>query len=154
MARLMAMEAGSLGHQLHTFCLGEGVQSPLCLFFCHISTIMGQSFRDVSTIAHLTSVHIHGDDLVMLVATWASWGVLGVEYWGVHSSLGRRLIVVEPQLLGPLLLQGTRLCSRVFLVEPSVLELLVDCLALPGFLLPGSQCGRCGCNMCQDFPDE
>src|SRR5712672_1133936 len=135
MARLAAAEAGPFGHQLRTFCFGEGVQSPPSLFFSHVSGIVGQSFRDISTIVHLTSVHIHGDDLATPVAALASGGVLGAEY-GVCGSLGWRLVVVEPKLLGPLLLCGGR--SPVgFLVEPSVFELLVNRLPFPSFLLPG-----------------
>src|SRR5712671_4518359 len=103
---------------------------------------MGRIFRDVSTIVHLTGVHIHGDDLVTPVAALASRGVLGAEY-GVGGSLGWRLVIVEPKLLGPLLLCGG--WSPVgFLVEPSVFELLIDGLAFPGFLLPGCQGSGCG----------
>src|SRR5712672_4771824 len=152
MARLAAAEAGPLGHELRTFCFSEGVQSPSSLFFSHVTSFVGRIFRDVSTIVHLACVHIHGVDLVAPVAALASGGVLGAEY-GVSGSLGRHLIVVEPKLLGPLLLCGG--WSPVgFLMEPSILELLVHCLAFPGFLLPGCQRGGCGCDMCQDFPDE
>src|SRR5712671_4906517 len=152
MARLAAAEAGPFGHQLRTFRFCEGVQPSLSLFFSHVTSFVGRIFRDVSTIVHLASVHIHGDDLVTPVAALASGGVLGAEY-GVCGSLGQRLVVVEPKLLGPLLLCGGR--SPVgFLVEPSVFELLIDCLAFPGFLLPGCQRGGCGCDVCQDFPDE
>src|SRR5712672_4719266 len=95
MARLVAAEAGPFGHQLRTFRFGEGVQSPPSLFFSHVSGIVGLIFRDVSTIVHRTSIHIHRDDLVVPVAALASGGVLGAEY-GVCSSLGRHLVVVEP----------------------------------------------------------
>src|SRR5712675_3361917 len=134
-ARLVAAEAGPLGHELRTFCFGEGAQSPSSLFFSHVTGFVGLIFRDVSTIVCLTSVHIHGDDLVAPVVALASGGILGAVC-GIGGSLGRRLILVEPKLLGPLLLCGGR--SPVgFLVEPSVLELLVDGLPFPGFLLPG-----------------
>jgi len=113
---------------------------------------VGRIFRDVSTIVHLASIHIHRDDLVAPVAALASGGVLGAEY-GVGGSLGRHLIVVEPKLLGPLLLCGGR-SPMGLLVEPSVFELLIYGLAFPGFLLPGCQRGGCGCDVCQDFPDE
>ena len=135
MARLAAAEAGPLGHELRTFRFGEGTQSPPSLFFSHVSGIVGRIFRDVSTIVHLASVHVHGDDLVAPVAALVSGGVLGAEY-GVRGSLGRRLVIVEPKLLGPLLLCGGR-SPMGFLVEPSVFELLVNCLPFPGFLLPG-----------------
>src|SRR5712671_4051709 len=151
-ARLAAAEAGPLGHELCTFRFGEGVQSPSSLFFSHVTSFVGRIFRDVSTIIHLASVHIHGDDLVAPVAALASGGVLGAEY-GVGGSLGRCLVVVEPKLLGPLLLCGGR-SPMGFLMEPSVFELLIHGLAFPGFLLPGCQCGGCGCDMCQDFPDK
>src|SRR5712671_3142610 len=126
-ARLAAAEAGPLGHQLRTFRFGEGTQSPPSQIFSHVSGIVGWFFTDVLTIVHLTSVHIHGDDLVAPVAALASGGVLGAKC-GVRGSLGRCLIVVEPKLLGPLLLCGGR-SSVGFLVEPSVFELLVNCLA-------------------------
>src|SRR5712675_1870031 len=152
MARLAAAEAGLFGYQFRTFRFCEGVQPSPSLFFSHVTSFVGRIFRDVSTIVHLASVHIHGDDLVAPVVTLASGGVLGAVC-GVSGSLGRRLIIVEPKLLGPLLLCGGR--SPVgFLVEPSVLELFINCLAFPGFLLPGCQCGGCGCDVCQDFPDE
>src|SRR5882672_6429757 len=135
MARFAAAEAGPFGHQLRTFHFGEGTQSPSSQIFSHVSGIVGRFFTDVSTIVHLASVHIHGDNLVAPVAALASGGVLGAVC-GVGGSLGRRLVVVEPKLLGPLLLCGGR--SPVgFLVEPSVFELLVDRLPFPGFLLPG-----------------
>src|SRR5882757_3088250 len=135
MARLAAAEAGPFGHQFRSFCFCEGVQPSLSQFFSHVTSFVGRIFRDVSTIVHYTCVHIHGDDLVAPVAALASGGVLGAEY-GICGSLGRRLVVVEPKLLGPLLLCGGR--SPVgFLMEPSVLELLVDRLPFPGFLLPG-----------------
>src|SRR5712672_942736 len=95
MARLAAAEAGPFGHQFRMFRLGEGTQSLLSLFFSHVTSFVGQFFRDVSTIVHLASIHIHGDDLVAPVAALASGGVLGAEY-GVSGSLGRRLIIVEP----------------------------------------------------------
>src|SRR5882672_5127886 len=134
-ARLAEAEAGPFGHQFRTFRFSEGTQSPPSLFFSHVSGIVGRIFRDVSTIVHRAGVHIHGDDLVTPVAALASGGVLGAKY-GVRGSLGRRLVIVEPKLLGPLLLCGGR--SPVgFLVEPSILELLVDRLPFPGFLLPG-----------------
>src|SRR5712672_1182010 len=126
MARLAAAEAGPLGHELRTFRFGEGVQSPPSLFFSHVTGFVGQIFKDVSTIVHLASVHIHGDDLVAPVAALASGGILGVGY-GVSGSLGRRLIIVEPKLLGPLLLCRGR-SPMGSLVESSILELLVDCL--------------------------
>src|SRR5712671_5810511 len=135
-ARLTAAEAGLFGHQLCTFRFGEGAQSPPSLFFSHVSGIVGRIFRDISTIVHLASVHIHGDDLVTPVVALASGGVLGAEY-GVGSSLGRCLVVVKPKFLGPLLLGGRRTSLVEFLVEPSIFELLVDCLPFPGFLLPG-----------------
>src|SRR5882672_11167129 len=135
MARLAAAEAGPFSHQLRTFRFSEGIQSPPSQIFSHVSGIVGRFFSDVSTIVQLTSIHIHGDDLVAPVTALASGGVLGAVC-GVCGSLGRRLVVVEPKLLGPLLLCGGR--SPVgLLVEPSVLELLVDCLPFPGFLLPG-----------------
>src|SRR5882757_8941372 len=135
MARLVAAEAGPFGHQLRTFRFGEGTQSPPSQIFSHISGIVGRFFTDVSTIVHCSCVHIHGDDLVAPVAALASGGVLGAVC-GIGGSLGRCLIIVEPKLLGPLLLCGG--WSPVgFLVEPSVLELLVDGLPFPGFLLPG-----------------
>src|SRR5712672_3813200 len=91
-ARLVAAEAGPFGHELRTFRLSEGAQSPLSLFFSHVSGIVGLVFRDISTIVHLSSVHIHRDDLVAPVAALASGGVLGAVVCG---SLGRRLVVVE-----------------------------------------------------------
>src|SRR5882757_10273718 len=78
-ARLVAAEAGPFGHQLRTFRFGEGIQSPPSLFFSHVSGIVGRIFRDVSTIVHLSSVHIHGGDLVAPVAALASGGVLGAD---------------------------------------------------------------------------
>src|SRR5712671_6328250 len=74
MARLAAAEACPFGKELCTFRLGEGVQSPLSLFFSHVSGIVGRIFRDVSTIVHLSSVHIHRDDLVTPVAALACGG--------------------------------------------------------------------------------
>src|SRR5712671_1707969 len=135
MARFAAAEAGPFGHQLRTFRFCEGIQPSPSLFFSHVTSFVGRMFRDVSTIVHLASVHIHRDDLVAPVVALAGGGVLGAEY-GVRGSLGRRLVAVEPKFLGPLLLCGGR--SPVgFLVEPSILELLVDRLPFPGFLLPG-----------------
>src|SRR5712671_1176473 len=126
MARLAAAEAGLFGHKLRTFRFCEGVQPSPSLFFSHVTSFVGQIFRDVSTIVHRACVHIHGDDLVAPVAALASGGVLGAKY-GVRGSLGRRLIVVEPKLLGPLLLCGG--WSPVgFLMEPSVFELFVNSL--------------------------
>src|SRR5882672_9726002 len=121
-ARLAAAEAGPFGHQLHTFRFGEGTQSPPSQIFSHVSGIVGRFFSDVSTIVHLASVHIHGDDLVAPVAALASGGVLGAVC-GVGGSLGRRLIIVEPKFLGPPLLCGGRSPVRL-LVEPSIFELL------------------------------
>src|SRR5712672_2344048 len=145
MARLAAAEAGPFGHQFRTFRFCEGVQPSPSLFFSHVTSFVGRIFRDVSTIVHCTCVHIHGDDLVSPVAVLASGGILGAEY-RVRGSLGRRLVVVEPKLLGPLLLCGGR--SPVgLLVEPSVFELLIHSLAFPGFLLPGCQHGGCGCDV-------
>src|SRR5712671_1296473 len=95
MARLTAAEAGLFGHEVRAFRFGKGVQSPSSLFFSHVTGFVGLIFRDVSTIVHLTCVHIHGDDLVAPVVALASGGILGVEY-GVRGSLGRRLVVVEP----------------------------------------------------------
>src|SRR5882757_6686843 len=77
MARFAAAETGPLGHELRTFRLCEGVQPSSSLFFSHVTSFVGRIFRDVSTIIHLTSVHIHGDDLVTPVAALASGGVLG-----------------------------------------------------------------------------
>src|SRR5712675_2154715 len=135
MARFAAAEAGPFGHQLRTFRFCEGAQPSLSLFFSHVTSFVGLIFMDVSIIVHRACVHIHGDDLVAPVIALASGGVLGA-ICGVGGSLGRRLVVVEPKLLGPLLLCGGR--SPVgFLVEPSVLELLVNGLLFPGFLLPG-----------------
>src|SRR5712672_4083408 len=147
MARFAAAEAGPFGHELHTFRFSEGVQSPPSLFFSHILGIVGRIFRDISTIVHRASVHIHRDDLVTPVAALASGGVLGAKY-GVRGSLGRRLVVVEPKLLGPFLLCGGW-SPMGFLVEPSVFELLIDGLAFPGFLLPGCQGSGCGGDVCQ-----
>src|SRR5712671_5534276 len=124
------------------FRFSEGAQSPPSLFFSHVSGIVGQIFRNISTIVHRTSVHIHGDNLVAPVVTLAHGGILGAEY-GVHGSLGRRLVVVEPKLLGPLFLGGSWSSLVVVLVEPSILELLINSLVFPGFLLPGCQCGGC-----------
>src|SRR5712672_2001779 len=95
MARLAAAEAGPFGHQLRTFRFCEGVQPSLSQFFSHVTSFVGRIFRDVSTIVQLTSVHIHGDDLVTPVVALASGGVLGAEY-RVRGSLGRCLVVVEP----------------------------------------------------------
>src|SRR5712671_1201168 len=135
MARLAAAEAGPFGHQFRTFHFCEGIQPSTSLFFSHVTSFVGRFFTDVSTIVHLSSVYIHGDDLVAPVAALASGGVLGAVR-RVGGSLGRRLIIMEPKLLGPLLLCGGR--SPVgFLVEPSVFELLVNRLPFPGFLLPG-----------------
>src|SRR5882672_141998 len=135
MARLAAAKTGFFGHEFRTFRFCEGVQPSPSLFFSHVTSFVGRIFRDVSTIVHLASVHIHRDDLVVPVVALAGGGVLGAEY-GVRGSLGRCLVVVEPKLLGPLLLCGGQ--SPVgFLVEPSILELLVDCLSFPGLLLPG-----------------
>src|SRR5882672_1767221 len=139
MARLAAAEAGSFRHQFRTFRFGEGTQSPPSQIFSHVSGIVGRFFTDVSTIVHCSSVHIHGDDLVTPVGALASGGVLGAVC-GVCGSLGRRLVVVEPKLLGPLLLCGGW-SPMGFLMEPSVFELLVNGLAFPGFLLPGCQRG-------------
>jgi len=97
---------------------------------------MGQFFTDISTIVHLSSIHIHGDDLILPVVALVRGGVLGAEY-GVRGSLGWRLVVVEPKFLGPSLLCGGRSSPMGFLMEPSVLELLVHGLPFPGFLLPG-----------------
>src|SRR5882757_5545105 len=124
MARLAAAEAGPFGHQFRTFRFCEGVQPSPSLFFSHVTSFVGQIFRDVSTIVHLTSVHIHGDDLVAPVAALASGGILGAVC-GVGGSLGRCLIVVEPKLLGPFLLCGSWSSPVRFLVEPSVFELFV-----------------------------
>src|SRR5712671_1758300 len=117
-AGLAAAEAGFLGHELRTFRVGEGA-GPL-----------------VRVLAHGASVHIHGDDLVSPVAVLASGGVLGAEC-GDRGSLGRRAVVSKPEFLGQLLLRGVWSSSVGPLVEPSVLELLVDCLPFSGFLLPG-----------------
>jgi len=95
MARFAAAETCPLGKEFRTFHLGEGVQSPPSLFFSHVMGFVGRFFTDVSTIVHLASVHIHGDDLVTPVVALASRGVLGAVY-GVCGSLGRRLIIVEP----------------------------------------------------------
>src|SRR5882672_1811691 len=122
MARFAAAKAGPFGHQLRTFRFCEGVQPSPSLFFSHVTSFVGQIFRDVSTIVHLASVHIHGDDLVAPVIVLASGGVLGAVC-GVCGSLGRRLITVEPKLLGPPLLCGGRSPVRL-LVEPSIFELL------------------------------
>src|SRR5712672_1357340 len=130
MARLAAAEAGPFGHQLRTFRFCEGVQPSLSQFFSHVTSFVGRIFRDVSTIVHRACVHIHGDDLVAPVAVLASGGVLGAVH-GVGGSLGRCLIVVEPKLLGPLLLCGVW-SPMGFLVEPSVFELFVNGLPFPG----------------------
>src|SRR5882757_1210877 len=95
MARLAAAEAGPFGHQLRTFRFCEGAQPSLSLFFSHVTSFVGRIFRDVSTIVHLASVHIHRDDLVTPVIALAGGGVLGAVC-GVGSSLGRRLVTVEP----------------------------------------------------------
>src|SRR5712672_297225 len=94
MARLAAAEAGPFGHQLRTFCFGEGVQSPPSQIFSHVSGIVGRFFSDVSTIVHCTCVHIRGDNLVAPVAALASGGILGAVC-RICGSLGRRLVVVE-----------------------------------------------------------
>src|SRR5712671_294746 len=111
-AGLAAVEAGPLGDQLCTFRVGERAK-PF-----------------IRVLAHGASVHIHGDDLISPVAVLASGGVLGAECGG-HGSLGRRTIVVEPELVGPLLLGGGWSSSVGPLVEPSVFELFIDRLAFP-----------------------
>src|SRR5712671_4502832 len=102
-ARLAAAEASFLSHERLTFRFGEGVQPPLSLFFSHVTGFVGLIFRDVSTIVHLASVYIHGDDLVTPVGALARRGVLVVD-----GSLGWHLVIVKPKSLGPLLLGGGR----------------------------------------------
>src|SRR5712675_2924480 len=128
------------------FRFSEGAQSPPSLFFSHVSGIVGQFFRDVSTMVHVSCVHIHGDDLVAPVVALTGGGVLGAEYW-VCGSLGWHLVIMEPKPLGPFLLGGSRSSLVVSLGEPSIFELFVDGLVFPGFLPPVGQHGGCGYNV-------
>ena len=125
MARLVAMEAGPLGHQFCTFCLGEGCELGVC-----VTVPLGAS----SHLHNFPCIHIHRDDLIAPVL---HWGVLQLKDQ-VCCPLGWGVVISEPQLLGLLVLGGSRSCW-VILVEPCIFELFIDCLAFSGFLPPEGQ---------------